>query len=184
MLFKKFYFILLLLWSFNVDGKTSNILKLSCEYDPKLIKKESNIPSTNDDQKINSSIICKSFGCNDIVEVNMHDNNNGETEYRLRNSWFDHQGILLDDFLMTENKITINTFVSQAYFLDSYDIDRVTGKTQRTIYRFDDPDFFFNLRKLQENASTDRPLFNKKGKLSLKTIKSFSLEPWEIFYFE
>ena len=85
---------------------------------------------------------------------------------------------------MTENKITINTFVSQAYFLDSYDIDRVTGKTQRTIYRFDDPDYFFNLRKLQENASTDRPLFNKKGKLSLKTIKSFSLEPWEIFYFE
>ena len=42
MSFKKFYFIILLLWSFNVDGKTSNILKLSCEYDPKLIKKESN----------------------------------------------------------------------------------------------------------------------------------------------
>ena len=62
MLLKKFYFILLLIWSFNVDGKTSNILKLSCEYDPKLIKKESNVPSTNDDQKINSSIICKSFG--------------------------------------------------------------------------------------------------------------------------
>ena len=184
MLHKHFYFIFLLLWSFNVDGKTSGVLNLTCEYDTKLIKKESNVPSTNDDQNINSSIICNSFGCNDILEVNMHEKNNGEIEYRLRNSWFDHQGILLDDFLMTENKITINTFVSQAYFLDSYDIDRVTGKTQRTIYRFDDPDFFFNLRKLQENASTDRPLFNKKGKLSLKTIKSFSLEPWEIFYFE
>ena len=102
----------------------------------------------------------------------MHDKNNGETEYRLRNSWFNHQGILLDDFLMTEKKITINTFVSQAYFLDSYKIDRITGKTQRTIYRFDDPDFF-NLRKLQENTSTDCPLFNNKGKLSLKIIKSF-----------
>ena len=184
MVFKKFFFILLLLWSFNVDGKTSNILKLTCEYDPQLIKKESNVTNSNYDKKINSSLICKSFGCNDIVEVNMHDKNSGETEYRLKNSWFNHQGILLDDFLMTEKKITINTFVSQAYFLDSYKIDRITGKTQRTIYRFDDPDFFFNLRKLQENTSTDRPLFNNKGKLSLKTIKSFSLEPWEIFYFE
>ena len=44
-------------------------------------------------KKINSSIICKSFGCSDIV-VNMHDNNDGETEYRLRNSLVDHQGIL------------------------------------------------------------------------------------------
>ena len=106
---KQFYFIFMLLWSFNVDGKTSNILKLSCEYDPKLIKKESNVPSTNDDQKINSSVICKSFGCSDIVEVNMHDKNNGEIEYRLRNSGVDHQGILLDDFLMTENKIKKTT---------------------------------------------------------------------------
>ncbi len=184
MLHKHFYFIFLLLWSFNVDGKTSGVLKLTCEYDTKLIKKESNVPSTNDNQNINSSIICNSFGCNDILEVNMHEKNNGEIEYRLRNSWFDHQGILLDDFLMTENKITINTFVSQAYFLDSYDIDRVTGKTLRKIYRFDDPEFFFNLRKLQENAIADRPLFNKRGKLSLKTIKSFSLKPWETFYFE
>ena len=85
---------------------------------------------------------------------------------------------------MTENKIIINTFVSQAYFLDSYKIDRKTGKTKRTIYRFDGPDFFFNLKKLQENTSADRPLFNKKGKLSLKTIQSFSLEAWETFYFE
>ena len=72
----------------------------------------------------------------------MNDKHNGEIEFRLRNFWFDHQGILLDDFLMTENKITINTFVSQAYFLDSYKIDRVSGKTERIIYRFDDPEFF------------------------------------------
>ena len=50
---KQFYFIFILLWSFNVDGKTSNILKLSCEYNPELIKKESNVPSTKDNQKIN-----------------------------------------------------------------------------------------------------------------------------------
>ena len=184
MLNKKLYLILLLLWSFNVDGKTSNILKLSCEYDPNLIKKESKDSSLNDNQEVNITVLCKSFGCNDVVEVNKNDNHNGETEYRLRNSWFDHQGILLDIFLITENKITINTFVSQAYFLDSYKIDRKTGKTERTIYRFDDPEFFYNLRELEKNASTDRPLFNKKGKLSLKTIKSFSLKPWEIYYFK
>ena len=184
MIDKKLYLILLLLWSFDVDGNTSNILKLSCEYNPNLIKKESKNTSFTDNKKINSSVICKSFGCKDIVEVNMNDKQNGEIEYRLRNSWFDHQGILLDDFLMTENKITINTFVSQAYFLDSYKIDRITGKTERIIYRFDNPKFFYNLRKLEKNASTDRPLFNKNGRLSLKTIKSFSLEPWETFYFE
>ena len=78
----------------------------------------------------------------------------------------------------------INTFVSQAYFLESYMIDRVTGKTKRTFYRFDDPDFFYNIKKLQENSKIDQPVFNKKGKLSLKTINSCSLEPWEIFYFE
>ena len=85
---------------------------------------------------------------------------------------------------MTENRITINTFVSQAYFLESYLIDRVTGKTERTFYRFDDPEFFYNIKKLEKSVTSDRPLFNKNGKLSLKTLKSFSLEPWEIFYFE
>ena len=76
----------------------------------------------------------------------------------------------------------INTFVSQAYFLESYMIDRVTGKTKRTFYRFDDPDFY-NIN-FKENSKIDQPVFNKKGKLSLKTINSFSLEPWETFYFE
>ena len=70
MLNKKLYLILLLLWSFNVDGKTSNILKLSCEYDPNLIKKESKDGSLNDNQEVNITVLCKSFGCNDVVEVN------------------------------------------------------------------------------------------------------------------
>ena len=87
-------------------------------------------------------------------------------------------------FSITEDLIIINTFVSQAYFLDSYKIERTTGKTFRTIYRFDDPDFFYNLRKVEENKSRDRPLYNKNGKLSLKTIRNFSLEPWETFFFE
>ena len=53
MLNKKLYLILLLLWSFNVDGKTSNILKLSCEYDPNLIKKESKDGNSNYNQEVN-----------------------------------------------------------------------------------------------------------------------------------
>ena len=37
---------------------------------------------------------------------------------------------------------------------------------------------------MENNTATDQPLFNQNGKLSLKTINSFSLEPWEVFYFE
>ena len=170
--------------SFEAFSNTTNVLKLSCEYDPKLIKKQTTNIDSSENNKLDTVQICKSLYCKDIVEVNKDNKPNDETEYRLRNSWFNHQGILLDDFLITENTISINTFVSQAYFLESYLIDRVTGKTKRTFYRFDNPDFFYNIKKLEKNATSDSPLFNEKGKLSLKTIKSFSLEPWETFYFE
>ena len=170
--------------SFEVRGETRNVLKLSCEYDPSLIKKTTINADSSGAKELNTQQICKSLNCNDIIEVYKNNKSKNEDEYRLRNSWFNHQGILLDDFLLTENSISINTFVSQAYFLESYLIDRVTGKTKRTFYRFDNPDFFFKIKKLEESASTNSSLFNEKGKLSLKTIKSFSLEPWEIFHFE
>ena len=181
---KNIFLFLILFASFEAFSNTTNVLKLSCEYDPKLIKKQTTNIHTSESNKLDTVQICKSLYCKDIVEVNKDNKPNDEAEYRLRNSWFNHQGILLDDFLITENTISINTFVSQAYFLESYLIDRVTGKTKRTFYRFDDPDFFFNIKKIEKNATSDSPLFNEKGKLSLKTIKSFSLEPWEIFYFE
>ena len=181
---KNIFLFLILFTSFEAYSKTTNVLKLSCEYDPKLIKKKTTNIDSSESTILDTVQICKSLYCKDIVEVHKDNKPNDETEYRLRNSWFNHQGILLDDFLITENTISINTFVSQAYFLESYLIDRVTGKTKRTFYRFDDPDFFFNIKKIEKNATSDSPLFNEKGKLSLKTIKSFSLEPWEIFYFE
>tara|TARA_B100000524_G_C23437086_1_gene293738 strand:- start:20 stop:568 length:549 start_codon:yes stop_codon:yes gene_type:complete len=169
--------------SLEAHSKTTNVVKLSCEYNPDLIKKKSKNDGFIENKNLDTSQICKSFNCQDTVEI--HKNKpSGEIQFRLKNSWFNHQGILLDDFLMTENRITINTFVSQAYFLESYLIDRVTGKTERTFYRFDDPEFFYNIKKLEKSVTSDRPLFNKNGKLSLKTLKSFSLEPWEIFYFE
>ena len=181
---KNIFLFLILFASFEAYSKTTNVLKLSCEYDPKLIKKKTTNIDSSESNILDTVQICKSLYCKDIVEVHKDNKPNDETEYRLRNSWFNHQGILLDDFLITENTISINTFVSQAYFLESYLIDRVTGKTKRTFYRFDDPDFFFNIKKIEKNATSDSPLFNEKGKLSLKKIKSLSLEPWEIFYFE
>ena len=181
---KNIFLILILFAFFEVNAETTNVLKLSCEYDPNFIKKETTNVDSSESKKLDTMQICKSLYCKDIVEVHKYNKSNDEVEYRLRNSWFNHQGILLDEFLITENTISINTFVSQAYFLESYLIDRFTGKTKRTFYRFDNPDFFFNIKKLEKSATDDNPLFNKKGKLSLKKIKSFSLEPWEVFYFE
>ena len=175
---------LILFSSFEVHGETTNVLRLSCEYDPNLIKKKSTNADSPESENFNKIETCKSLNCKDIVEVNKIKKSNDEAEYRLRNSWFNHQGILLDDFLITENTISFNTFVSQAYFLESYLIDRVTGKTKRTFYRFDHPDFFFNIKKLEKSTTNSNSLFNEKGKLSLKTINSLSLEPWEIFFFE
>ena len=125
------------------------------------------------------------FGCEDIIEVvKYHAQPDSEDEYRLRNSWFNHQGILLDDFSMTENIITINTYVSQAYFLESYIINRVTSKTKRIFYRFDNPEFIYNIKRIEEDTNRKIPLYDEKGKLSFKTLQSFSLEPWEIISFE
>ena len=181
---KKIFLFLILFIAFEVQSKTTNVLKLSCEYDPNLIKKETVNIDSSENENPDVVQICKSFSCKDKVEINKNNISNNITEYRLRNSWFNHQGILLDDFRMTKNTISINTFVSQAYFLESYLIDRVTGKTQRTFYRFDNPEFFNTIRKLEKSETIDRPLFNKNGKLSLETLKYFSLEPWEIYYFE
>tara|TARA_B100000886_G_C20338164_1_gene455462 strand:+ start:287 stop:868 length:582 start_codon:yes stop_codon:yes gene_type:complete len=177
--------LMVLLINFDLNGKPTNILKLTCEYDPTLIKiKQKNIGFLKDND-LNRTQVCRMFGCNDEVEVNKYDKTSeGKNEYRLRNSWFNHQGILLDDYVVEENIITINTFVSQAYFLESYHINRKTGKTKRTFYRFDHPQFFNEIQKLENDNSKNFSLYNKKGKISLKTLKMYSLEPWETTYFE
>jgi hypothetical protein len=181
---RKFSFFIILFATSEVYGKSTNVLKLSCEYDPNLIKKETKNVDSLAIEKLDTMQICRSYNCKDIVEVNAEEKSKGNAEYRMRNSWFNHQGILLDDFLITENTISIVTFVSQAYFLESYIIDRVTGKAKRTFFRFDDPEFFDKIRELGNSNKNDKPFFNEKGKLSLKTIKSFSLKPRETFYFE
>ena len=181
---KSLFLCLTFFCSFEVHGVTKNILKLSCEYDPNSIKKTTIDADSLGSEELDTQQICKSLNCKDIVEVYKNNKSKNEDEYRLRNSWFNHQGILLDNFLVTENTISISTFVSQAYFLESYLIDRVTGKTKRTFYRFDNPDFLYKINKLEKSKTKKGSLFNEKGKLSLKTIESFSLEPWEIFHFE
>ena len=111
---KNFFLFLILFASFEAHSKTTNVLKLSCEYDPKLIKKQTTNIDSSESNKLDTVQICKSLYCKDIVEVHKDNKPNDQAEYRLRNSWFNHQGILLDDFLITENAISINTFVSQA----------------------------------------------------------------------
>lgn len=182
---KKLFIMIISLVCFEVESKSSEALKLSCEYNQDLIKKEKKNIGLLENEKLDIFQICNFFGCKDTVEILKNTNKfNNESEYRLKNSWFNHQGILLDEFLITEKSITITSFVSQAYFLESYVIDRTSGKTKRTFYRFDDPDFFYNINKLQKEKPSNRSLYNDKGKLSLKTLNFFSLEPSEVFYFE
>ena len=170
---------------FEVESKTNNVLKLSCEFNPYSIKQKQKNVGFLEDEKIDRDQICNILGCKDIIEVNQYETKiNDKYEYRLRNKWFNHQGILLDDFLITKKNVTINTFVSQAYFLDSYSINRVTGKSVRTFYRFNDPEFMNKINKIQKNKSNNDSLYNENGKLSLKTLESYSLKPAETLYIE
>ena len=169
--------------SSNAYTNPKNVLKLTCEFDPSLIKKEINEIGFVENDKINNQQICKNLGCKDFIEVNQYSLSNSENEYRLRNSWFNHQGILLDEYKTVKDIITINTFVSQAYYLESYTINKITGETKRSFYSFNDPKFFNAISKLEANTK-NVPLYNKKGRLSMKTLESFSLKPKETFHFE
>ena len=170
--------------SSNAYTNPKNVLKLTCEFDPSLIKKEINEIGFVENDKINNQQICKNLGCKDFIEVNQYNISKSENEYRLRNSWFNHQGILLDDYSTVKDTITINTFVSQAYYLESYTINKITGETKRSFYSFNDPKFFNDIKKLETNTKSKVPLYNEKGKLSLKTLELFSLKPKAIFHFE
>ena len=172
-----------LLASSNAYSNPKNVLKLTCDFDPNLIKKELNDIGFVENDKIDNQQICKNFGCKDVIEVNQYNISNSENEYRLRNSWFNHQGILLDDYKTVKDTIIINTFVSQAYYLESYTINKITGETKRSFYSFNDQNFFNAISEL-ETSKRSVPLYNNKGKLSLKTLESFSLKPKEIFHFQ
>ena len=181
----KILFTLSLLVFFGVKSQSISVLDLSCKYDPGLIKKKSKNFGIIENEKLNIPQICESFSCTDKIEIIEYiDETSGEIKYRLRNNWFNHQGIILENYLKTKNSITITTFVSQAYFLESYLIDRETGNTKRTVYRFDDSVFLSKIKELEKIESKNKPLYNKNGKLSLKTIESYALEPWETFFFE
>ena len=70
---KKLFLFVILFSSFEVNGKTTNVLKLSCEYDPNLIKKETKNINSLEFEKLDTTQICRSFSCKDIVEVYMVD---------------------------------------------------------------------------------------------------------------
>jgi len=171
--------------SFDVSSKTKKVLEFTCEYDPNLIKKEQIDIGFIKDDNFDSLKICNTLSCRDKIEINLEGlKSNGKEEYRLRNSWFNHQGILLDDISIKDNEVRITTFVSQAFFLETYLIDRTNGKTKRSFYRFDNSKIYTTIKKLENDSTKNLPLYNSNGKLSLGTLKYYSLEPWEIVHFE
>ena len=179
------YTIIVILAFSTAEGSPKNIIKFEREYDPNLIvKKQKNI-SFNNTKKVDSREICKKFKCKDVVEVIVDKTiASDKNKYRLRNSWFNHQGILIDDFTMTKNIVTINTFVSQAYYLESYMIDRSTGKTKRTFYKFDYYELLEDINKIENDTKKRISLYNENGKISLKTLTLFNLKPQKKIIFE
>lgn len=169
----------------GTNSNSSNIIKFECEYDPNLIEKKQKNVNFNKKQKLDLKEICKRFKCKDVVEVNVEKAITGDkNKYRLRNSWFNHQGIMIDDFIMTKNSVTINTFVSQAYYLESYKINRSTGKTKRTFYKFDYYEILEDINKIESETNKKITLYNENGKISLKTITLFNLKPQKKIIFE
>ena len=183
---KNLLYILVFISAFSKAGSNStNIIKFECEYDPKLIKKTEKVNKIDKKQEIDSLEICKNFNCVDVVEVNAEKAiSNDDSKYRLRNSWFNHQGILIDDFTMTKNIVTINTFISQAYYLESYVINRSTGKTKRIIYKFDYYELLEDKNKAEEDINKKINLYNENGKISLKTLKLYNFKPQKKIIFE
>ena len=179
------YITIVILVFSEARGNPKNIIKFECEYDPNLIEKKQKNISFNNKKKLDSREICKKFKCRDVVEVNLDETiDDNKNKYRLRNSWFNHQGILIDDFTMTKNIVTINTFISQAYYLESYMIDRSTGKTKRTFYKFDYYELLEDINKIESDTKKKISLFNENGKISLKTLTLFNLKPQKKIIFE
>ena len=183
---KSLLYITIVILAFSAaGGSTKNIIKFECEYDPNLIEKKQKNISFNNKKKLDSKEICKKFKCRDVVEVNLDETiDDNKNKYRLRNSWFNHQGILIDDFTMTKNIVTINTFISQAYYLESYVINRSTGKTKRTIYKFDYYELLEDKNKAEEDINKKINLYNENGKISLKTLKLYNFKPQKKIIFE
>ena len=179
------YIIIFFFAFYGTNSNSSNIIKFECEYDPNLIEKKQKNVNFNNKQKLDLKEICKKFKCKDVVEVNVEKAITGDkNKYRLRNSWFNHQGIMIDDFIMTKDSVTINTFVSQAYYLESYKINRSTGKTKRTFYKFDYYEILEDINKIESETNKKITLYNKNGKISLKTITLFNLKPQKKIIFE
>ena len=179
------YIIIFFFAFYGTNSNSSNIIKFECEYDPNLIEKKQKNVNFNNKQKLDLKEICKKFKCKDVVEVNVEKAITGDkNKYRLRNSWFNHQGIMIDDFIMTKDSVTINTFVSQAYYLESYKINRSTGKTKRTFYKFDYYESLEDINKIESETNKKITLYNENGKISLKTITLFNLKPQKKIIFE
>ena len=167
----------------ETESKADDVVKFKCKFDQNLIKQEDKNVGFLKKEKIDRSKICQLLACEDTLEV-IEFKSDTKNTFRLRNSWFNHQGILLDDYSVNKNIVSIRTFLSQAYFLESYLINKNTGKAKRLFYRFNDPEFYYKIKKIEESSTNKLPFFNEQGKISLKSLNLYSLEPAEVFHFE
>ena len=167
----------------GTESKADDVVKFKCKFDQNLIQQEDKNVGFLKKEKIDRSKICQLLACEDTLEV-FESKSNFKNMFRLRNFWFNHQGILLDDYSVNKNIVSIRTFLSQAYFLESYLINKNTGQAKRTFYRFNDPDFYYKIKKIEESSTNKLQFYNEQGKISLKSLNLHSLEPAEVFYFE
>ena len=58
---------------FEVESKTNNVLKLSCEFNPYSIKQKQKNVGFLEDEKIDRDQICNILGCEDTIEVNKYE---------------------------------------------------------------------------------------------------------------
>ena len=150
---------------YETNSSSQNILKFECKYDPNSIvikQKDGNLLKNLDFNKVK---ICKKFNCKDEVEITVSNFvSKNKNEYRLKNLWFNHQGILIDEFSMTKKS--------------------VNGKTKRTIYKFDYYELLEDKKKIEKQTNKKIRLFNEIGKISFDTIKLFNSKPQKKLIFE
>ena len=136
--------LIFLLINFDLKSEPKNVLKLSCEYDPNLIRKKQKNVGFLKSTDLDSTQICRMFGCKDTVEVNRYNSlSDNSMEYRLRNSWFNHQGILLEDYI-EENGIIVD-IVSIGGSPNMWEVEKIPAGTEYRIGTY-----IYNDRSLME----------------------------------
>ena len=144
---KKLLLILIcLLVSFEVRSEPKTILKLFCKYDPNLIRKNQFSNGKIFDEVITDTYeTCLRFGCEETIEVKEKNPNSksfsyykwGNSKYSFDNALIeDRELVLLENFKMEEDSISIKTFIFYLNYYESYKINRITGTVRRSLHNY------------------------------------------------